>query len=216
MPAASRHAARLRIANCDAGNLCAEGRFGSSLGAVSSGRDLQGRVCITLPSRRWGVARAALFPQRDPQTAAVGLFDACPGGGDRSRPPEIPGIWEGSVTERSAQYDLAMPGSLATRVAVRMLTMSAIDALGRDLPTSFIVTDRPRARCPMVCCPRLAPGDHDRTVEVEAKIHLMNAGFGHHRAQPSAVMRVKQQEAAAAGAHQLTPGCATATERKLI
>ena len=73
-----------------------------------------------------------------------------------------------------------------------------------------------RFRCLMVRCLRLAPGDHDRTVEVEAEIHLMNASFGHYRAQPSTVMRVKQQEAAATGADQLTPGCSAASERKLI
>jgi hypothetical protein len=36
--------------------------------------------------------------------------------------PKIPGIWERSVTERSAQYNLAMPGSLANRVAARVRT----------------------------------------------------------------------------------------------
>lgn len=95
-------------------------------------------------------------------------------------------------------------------------TMNAIDALSRDFPICFVVTDRPPARCPMVCSPGSAPGDHDRTVKVETEIHLMNAGLGHHRTQPSAVMCVKQQEATTAGADQLTPGCATASERKLI
>src|SRR5271169_4215871 len=89
-------------------------------------------------------------------------------------------------------------------------------ALSRDLRICFVVIDRPSARRSTVYREPLAPDDNDRTVEVETKIHLMNAGFGHHRAQHAAVMRMKQQEAAPPGADQLSPGCAAASERKLI
>jgi hypothetical protein len=44
MPAASRHAARVRIANCDTSDLFAEDRFGDPRGPRASGRDLHGRV----------------------------------------------------------------------------------------------------------------------------------------------------------------------------
>jgi hypothetical protein len=56
------------------------------------------------------------------QTAGVGLFDACRGAVTGRGRPKILGIWERSVTERSAQYNLAMPGSLANRVAARVRT----------------------------------------------------------------------------------------------
>jgi len=61
-----------------------------------------------------------------------------------------------------------------------------------------------------------APEHHHGSVKIEGKVHLVDACFGHDRAQPPPIVGVKQQESTATCPNQLAAGHAGLRSRKLI